>query len=157
MTNVKPTGDESRPVALWLAALALLVLAMVVVGGATRLTGSGLSITQWQPLTGAVPPLSQAQWLDLFGRYQATPQYRLINRGMSLENFKFIFCPQNKFNSIKSHGGLHAVSKFPAEKPPLPAMQHRADRTGNGVPTRCSAFSLLQRHFGTEDDVSAMP
>ncbi len=91
MTTVTATGEKSRQVAIWLTLVALLVLAMVIVGGATRLTGSGLSITQWKPLTGAIPPLSHAVWVDLFGRYQATPQYRLINRGMSLESFKFIF------------------------------------------------------------------
>ncbi len=77
--------------ALWLFCLAVLVVAMVVVGGATRLTGSGLSITQWKPLLGAIPPLSDAAWIDVYHRYQATPQYHLVNRGMTLEQFKPIF------------------------------------------------------------------
>ena len=68
-----------------------MVVAMVVVGGATRLTGSGLSITEWKPLLGAVPPLSDAAWADVFHRYQATPQYHLVNRGMTLEQFMPIF------------------------------------------------------------------
>jgi cytochrome c oxidase assembly protein subunit 15 len=84
-------SDRARPVAVWLFAVAVLVLAMVVVGGATRLTGSGLSITQWKPISGAIPPLSQAAWLAEFQRYQQIPQYQLVNRGMSLEAFKSIY------------------------------------------------------------------
>lgn len=83
--------DRCRPVAIWLFAVALLVLAMVVVGGATRLTGSGLSITQWKPVSGVLPPLSGRAWAEMFARYRATPQYRLINPGMSLGDFQFIF------------------------------------------------------------------
>ena len=81
----------STPVAVWLFAVAAMVAAMVVVGGATRLTGSGLSITQWKPLIGALPPLSDAAWADVFRRYQATTQYAVVNHGMGLEQFKSIF------------------------------------------------------------------
>ena len=88
-------AGQRRPMSFaverWLWLVALLVLAMVVVGGATRLTGSGLSITQWQPIMGAVPPLSDAAWLEAFGRYQQIPQYTQLNRGMSLAEFKGIF------------------------------------------------------------------
>ena len=83
--------ERSTTVAAWLFVTALLVFAMVVVGGATRLTGSGLSITQWRPITGALPPLSQAAWQAEFDRYRRIPQYMLINRGMTLEQFKFIY------------------------------------------------------------------
>ena len=76
---------------IWLLAVAALVLAMVVVGGATRLTESGLSITEWQPVTGALPPLSEAQWELQFDKYKAIPQYQALNPGMSLEAFKTIF------------------------------------------------------------------
>ena len=79
------------PVRAWLFVLAALVLAMVALGGATRLTGSGLSITEWRPVTGVVPPLSEAAWAVEFGRYQATSQYDLVNRGMSLDEFKTIY------------------------------------------------------------------
>ena len=82
---------RSRPVAIWLFGVALIVLAMVVVGGATRLTGSGLSITQWKPVSGALPPLTARAWNHDFDLYKATPQYRLVNRGMSLDQFKSIF------------------------------------------------------------------
>jgi cytochrome c oxidase assembly protein subunit 15 len=75
----------------WLWAVAALVILMVVVGGATRLTGSGLSITQWRPVSGALPPLSHADWLTEFARYRASPQSQLENAGMGLADFKFIF------------------------------------------------------------------
>ncbi len=78
-------------VRVWLFSVAALVLAMVLVGGATRLTESGLSIVEWQLVTGTVPPLSEAQWLAEFEKYQAIPQYRELNRGMTLEQFKTIY------------------------------------------------------------------
>jgi len=84
-------SDRSRAVAVWLFAIAVLVTAMVLVGGATRLTGSGLSITQWRPIRGVIPPLNLADWQAEFVRYQAIPQYKLLNRGMSLAEFKGIY------------------------------------------------------------------
>src|SRR5215218_2660107 len=86
-------GADSAPVAVrrWLYGLAGLVIAMVAVGGATRLTGSGLSITEWRPVTGAIPPLSNEAWLAEFARYRQISQYELLNQGMSLDDFKFIY------------------------------------------------------------------
>ena len=84
-------SDRSRPVAVWLFAVAALVLAMVVVGGATRLTGSGLSITEWKPVTGALPPMSEQAWASEFGKYKVIPQYTQLNRGMTLDEFKGIY------------------------------------------------------------------
>jgi cytochrome c oxidase assembly protein subunit 15 len=83
--------ETSRPVAAWLFAIAVLVFAMVVLGGSTRLTGSGLSITEWKPVTGALPPLSDQAWQEDFQKYRQIPQYRLINRGMSLSDYKKIY------------------------------------------------------------------
>ena len=84
--------DLSHPgIRRWLWAVAFLVFAMVVVGGATRLTGSGLSITEWRPVTGAIPPLSDAAWALEFEKYRASPQYALLNSGMALADFKFIY------------------------------------------------------------------
>ncbi|TNC13336.1 heme A synthase [Methylobacterium terricola] len=80
-----------RAVRTWLFVMAALVVAMVAVGGTTRLTGSGLSITEWKPVTGAIPPLSGTAWAEEFAKYQATPQYKLINQGMSLSEFQFIY------------------------------------------------------------------
>jgi heme a synthase len=78
-------------VALWLFLVAGLVLLMVTVGGATRLTGSGLSITEWQPILGAIPPLTEGDWMTAFDKYRQIAQYKLINKGMSLDAFKFIY------------------------------------------------------------------
>lgn len=75
----------------WLIAGCLMVFAQVIIGGVTRLTGSGLSITKWEIVTGAIPPLSEAKWSKEFASYQQTPQYKLINQDMSLGEFKFIY------------------------------------------------------------------
>jgi cytochrome c oxidase assembly protein subunit 15 len=80
-----------RAVRVWLWTLWALVLAMVVVGGITRLTGSGLSITEWEPIVGAVPPTNDADWLAMFERYRATPQFHIQNAWMQLADFKRIF------------------------------------------------------------------
>lgn len=84
-------GDQSRSVAIWLWATATLVFAMVVVGGVTRLTGSGLSITEWKPIMGALPPMNAADWADAFEKYKAIPQYQQVNAGMTLGEFQGIF------------------------------------------------------------------
>lgn len=75
----------------WLVVLFALVASMIVVGGLTRLTDSGLSITEWAPIHGAIPPLSDADWAEEFAKYQASPEYQLQNKGMALEDFKVIF------------------------------------------------------------------
>ena len=83
--------DQSRSVAVWLWLTAGLVFAMVVVGGVTRLTGSGLSITEWKPNMGVLPPMNHADWMDAFEKYRAIPQYQQVNAGMSLSEFQGIF------------------------------------------------------------------
>ena len=82
-------GDQA--VSLWLFGVAALVIAMVAVGGTTRLTDSGLSITEWKPILGAIPPLSDADWQDAFTKYKQIPEYTLVNAGMSLAEFKYIY------------------------------------------------------------------
>jgi cytochrome c oxidase assembly protein subunit 15 len=89
--TASPPGATPWAVRAWLYALAALVVAMILVGGATRLTDSGLSITEWQPITGFIPPLTEAQWSDAFEKYQQIPEYELVNRGMSLAAFKVIY------------------------------------------------------------------
>jgi cytochrome c oxidase assembly protein subunit 15 len=86
-------GSQSshRAIAIWLWSLAALVFLMVIVGGATRLTESGLSITEWKPLAGVIPPLNQAQWLAEFDNYKRIPQYSELFPDMDLRGFKFIF------------------------------------------------------------------
>ena len=86
-----PTDARHPFVARWLLVMALLVFVMVIVGGATRLTGSGLSITEWRPVTGAIPPLNLPDWMAEFDKYRASPQYKLLNQGMSLGDFQFIY------------------------------------------------------------------
>ncbi len=90
-TDHEPGARTRRPVALWLLVCCALIFAMVVVGGVTRLTHSGLSIVEWQPIVGTLPPLNEAQWLETFGKYQLTPEYRKVNHAMSLDEFKGIF------------------------------------------------------------------
>ncbi len=86
-----PQAFRRRVLRAWLLAVAALVFAMVVLGGATRVTGSGLSIVEWRPVTGVIPPLSEAAWQAEFDKYRTIPQYRERNRGMSLDAFKTIY------------------------------------------------------------------
>lgn len=91
-TNASPVHHGSlRAVRIWLLAVAALIVCTLMVGGATRLTESGLSIVEWKPVTGTLPPLSDAEWMKEFEAYKKIPQYREINRGMSLGEFKTIF------------------------------------------------------------------
>lgn len=85
------TTPDNRRIALWLLACCALVFIMVVLGGVTRLTRSGLSIVEWDPIMGAIPPLTQTQWDATFDQYKQTPEYRKVNTGMSLSEFKSIF------------------------------------------------------------------
>ncbi|MBU2958329.1 COX15/CtaA family protein [Paracoccus sp. 1_MG-2023] len=90
MIDARPRGAR-RAIRAWLAVLFVMVLAMIVVGGATRLTDSGLSITEWKPVTGALPPMNAADWDAEFALYQQIPQYQELNRGMTLSEFKQIY------------------------------------------------------------------
>jgi heme a synthase len=92
MTDSPPSiAARRRAVALWLYLVAALMVVTLVVGGATRLTESGLSIVEWKPVTGVIPPLSQEAWQAEFAKYREIPQYRELNRGMSLDRFKTIY------------------------------------------------------------------
>ena len=84
-------AHSQRTVALWLLVCCAMIFAMVVVGGLTRLTHSGLSMVEWDPIVGVIPPLNTAQWTETFAKYQQTPEYLKINRGMGLAEFKSIF------------------------------------------------------------------
>jgi cytochrome c oxidase assembly protein subunit 15 len=86
-----PQAQSLSAVRAWIYTLAALVVLMVAVGGATRLTGSGLSITEWRPVTGAIPPLSEQAWMAEFEKYRQISQYELVNKGMTLSEFKFIY------------------------------------------------------------------
>ena len=94
MTSDASTIDgpiSTRGVSAWLLLVYGMILAIVVVGGITRLTGSGLSMVEWRPLMGILPPLSEAEWLDVFAKYKLSPQYQITNAWMGLEDFKAIF------------------------------------------------------------------
>ena len=90
-TPAAPARTLPQAIALWLLAVAGLVFLMVVVGGITRLTESGLSIVRWEPISGTLPPIGEAAWAAEFAAYRQSPQYQLINSGMSLEDFKSIY------------------------------------------------------------------
>ena len=89
--SAAPERARPRAVAFWLLVSCALVFAMVVIGGITRLTESGLSITRWQPVEGVLPPLSDAAWEAAFADYRATPEYRQVNSGMTLDEFRSIY------------------------------------------------------------------
>jgi heme a synthase len=90
IANYAP-ADRLGPVRVWLYVVAAMVLAILVVGGITRLTDSGLSITSWEPVSGALPPMTDADWAREFDAYKLIPQYKLLNEGMTLGAFKYIF------------------------------------------------------------------
>ena len=90
MIDARPKGAR-RAIRLWLLVLFAMVLAMIALGGATRLTGSGLSITEWAPVTGTLPPLNHADWQSEFEAYKQIPQYIEVNAGMSLSEFQYIY------------------------------------------------------------------
>ena len=83
--------DAARWIRRWLILIGLMVYAMILIGGATRLTDSGLSITEWQPITGALPPLGEAAWLAEFEKYQATAEFQQQNYNMTLAEFQYIY------------------------------------------------------------------
>jgi heme a synthase len=85
------TRSDNRAVAYWVLTGTIMLLIQVLLGGVTRLTGSGLSITEWNVITGAIPPITEQQWMQEFGKYQQTPQYHLLNADFTLSDFKFIF------------------------------------------------------------------
>jgi cytochrome c oxidase assembly protein subunit 15 len=91
MSTISFEQRANRAVSNWIFLGVIMLLVQVVLGGVTRLTGSGLSITEWDVVTGALPPLNELQWLEKFAKYQQTPQYRLLNTDFTLSDFKFIF------------------------------------------------------------------
>jgi cytochrome c oxidase assembly protein subunit 15 len=84
-------ADPRRAVRWWLYVVILVLFAIFLVGGATRLTGSGLSITEWKPIHGVIPPIGEAEWEEEFAKYREIPQYEQLNKGMTLDEFKTIF------------------------------------------------------------------
>lgn len=85
------TGNKNKLISIWLAAVCIAIILMIFIGGLTRLTNSGLSITEWKPISGIIPPLSNEKWELEFDKYKLSPEYMKINKGMSLDQFKSIF------------------------------------------------------------------
>lgn len=83
--------SDDRAIAMWLIMVAILIYIMVILGGVTRLTGSGLSMVEWDPIMGVLPPLSELEWQETFQKYQQFPEYQKLNKGMNLDEFKGIF------------------------------------------------------------------
>jgi cytochrome c oxidase assembly protein subunit 15 len=91
MANELQPPRSSRPVAIWLLIGVFMIIVQVLLGGITRLTGSGLSITEWKPIMGALPPMNEKDWLEAFEKYQQIAQYKYLNSHFTLQDFKFIF------------------------------------------------------------------
>lgn len=102
-------GKGERPVTIWLLMVAFLIASMVVVGGYVRLTRSGLSIVEWSPVTGVIPPLSETAWQREFAKYQQTPEYRIVNREMTLDGYRRIFYLEWTHRLLARTAGLMVV------------------------------------------------
>ena len=85
------SGRTAKPVAIWLLIGVGMLIVQILLGGITRLTGSGLSITEWDVVTGTLPPLNNQEWVEAFEKYKQTPQFGYLNSDFSLSNFKFFF------------------------------------------------------------------
>ena len=100
---------DNRAVTTWLWVVCFLIMAMVVVGGFTRLTRSGLSIVEWRPVSGVIPPIGEAQWQQEFAKYQETPEFQKVNKEMTLDGFKRIFYVEFIHRLIARFAGLFVV------------------------------------------------
>ena len=89
--KMRVNNNMERSIKIWLMSVMALIAAIIVVGGITRLTGSGLSMVDWRPVFGILPPITNSQWLEVFTAYKSSPEYLKINQGMNLSEFKFIF------------------------------------------------------------------
>ena len=96
----------------WLALVSAAILLMIIVGGATRLTESGLSMVDWRPIMGVVPPLSNSDWLNLFETYKQFPEYQKLNQGMNLDAFKTIFYWENGHSVLCSMIGVLYIEQY---------------------------------------------
>ena len=96
--SIELKDPKSKAVASWLLLGVAMTVIQIAIGGITLLTGSGLSITEWEVVTGALPPMSEAHWQELFAKYKTTAQFQLLNFDFNLANFKFIFFCDIVFN-----------------------------------------------------------
>ena len=91
LKNPNTSQNNKSGIFYWLLSLTIMVFLMILIGGLTRLTDSGLSMVNWRPLLGTLPPLSNNDWLEVFMQYQTSPEYKIINKSMTLHEFKYIF------------------------------------------------------------------
>ena len=91
MSIVSDKSNSKIEILVWLISLTLLVLIMIIIGGLTRLTESGLSIVDWKPIVGIIPPLSYSSWAEVFNKYKLSPEFKIVNSSMTLDEFKYIF------------------------------------------------------------------
>ena len=91
MSKDSEKSNSKTDILFWLLFLTLIVLVMIVIGGLTRLTGSGLAIVDWRPIMGTVPPFSYSSWFEVFEKYKLSPEFKIINSTMTLNEFKYIF------------------------------------------------------------------
>ena len=129
------SAKQSRSVSLWLLGSILLVIAIILVGGATRLTNSGLSITEWRPITGALPPMSPEAWAQEFSKYKQIPEFLAENPGMDMAGFKFIYFMEWSHRQLARFLGLfYALPMF---------FFMRTGRIGRGTKLRFISVFLL--------------
>ncbi|MXZ80432.1 MAG: heme A synthase [Gammaproteobacteria bacterium] len=107
-----PRGHDGIRIAAWLCVCSLTVFSLILLGGAVRLTGSGLSMVDWRPFTGLLPPLSNAEWLEAFERYRQFPEFRKVNYGMDLAGFKFIFLMEYAHRVLARLAGMVFLIPF---------------------------------------------
>jgi cytochrome c oxidase assembly protein subunit 15 len=136
-------GAPARAVGRWLLACAALLFLLVVVGGITRLTRSGLSIPEWRPVAGIVPPLGAAHWERAFAAYRETPEYRLLHRGMSLAEFRAIFWWEYLHRLLARLLGLAYLAGFAVH-----LAKRRIDRALGGRLAAVLALGALQAWLG---------
>ena len=91
MNNYSNPQNRNNTVFAWLLILTIMTFCMVLIGGLTRLTDSGLSMVDWRPLLGILPPLNENSWVNAFDAYKSSPEYMIVNKSMELENFKYIY------------------------------------------------------------------
>ena len=91
MHLIHKNSKNDLGISVWLIILTIMTFLMIIIGGLTRLTESGLSMVDWKPIMGTIPPLTDSQWINAFNNYKATPEFKIINNLMSLGDFKFIY------------------------------------------------------------------
>lgn len=133
--SAPPGGRRDGAVTAWLLSCAALVAAMVVLGGVTRLTRSGLSIVEWRPIAGVLPPMGDAAWRDEFARYQGSPEFRLVNAAMTLAEFRSIFWVEWAHRLLGRVVGTVFLL-------PLVVLAARRRVTRRQVATWCGVFAL---------------